>query len=400
MIDLKTLQKLKLELFNSLIAEANQSLTKLPKEHRKKSESILKQYIDTKSIAGLELWVNGVSEHLYFSEAMKDLKEIGNDSTLLTEFQSAFTETLKADFGVEDFRFIEWERAKPTYPTLQGLLKTYCDQALTPCYTLNDNVFLGTESDLTTFEKADGPSKKGVKVKIVRKKTPKEKLIQIQEAQEFLEAFWPDGFALYKLLTDKLHIVQSNGLVSYSHFHEQGISYINFIDRDILESIDDLIHENAHHHLNLILKKYNLIKKEFKEDIFYSPWRKTLRPLYGIFHATFTFSYAALLFYHIAKSENWTYTDLDETYKQRAYFRFAEETLYVQYSLFDLHWAIDKGLFTAKGISLIESLEKYNQECLSFLPDVKKKIKSKDLKHELDQVQKVLRECRAKYKLA
>ena len=289
MIDLKTLQKLKLELFNSLIAEAKQSLAKLPKEHRKKSESVLKQYIDTKSIAGLELWVNGVSEHLYFSEAMKDLKEIGNDSTLLTEFQSAFTETLKADFGVEDFRFIEWERAKPKYPILQGLLKTYCDQALTPCYTLNDNVFLGTESDLTTFEKADGPSKKGVKVKIVRKKTPKEKLIQIQEAQEFLETFWPDGFALYKLLTDKLHIVQSNGLVSYSHFHEQGISYINFIDRDILESIDDLIHENAHHHLNLILKKYNLIKKEFKDDIFYSPWRKTLSCNIYIFLCCFTF---------------------------------------------------------------------------------------------------------------
>jgi hypothetical protein len=42
MIDLKTLQKLKLELFNSLIAEAKQSLSKLPKEHRKKSESVLK----------------------------------------------------------------------------------------------------------------------------------------------------------------------------------------------------------------------------------------------------------------------------------------------------------------------------------------------------------------------
>jgi hypothetical protein len=46
-----------------------------------------------------------------FQKQLKDLKEIGNDSTLLTEFQSAFTETLKADFGVEDFRFIEWERA-------------------------------------------------------------------------------------------------------------------------------------------------------------------------------------------------------------------------------------------------------------------------------------------------
>lgn len=401
MFSLKELQKLKLELFNSLVKEAKDSLPSIPKSDRKKSEAILKKYIDTKSIAGLELWVNGVFEFVYFLEAKNDLEEIKNDSTLLKEFQEAFTESLKSDFGVEDFRFIDWERANTKYPTLKKLLENFSKGALKACNTLEENVYLGTKSDFSTYEKADGdPSTKGVKLKTTLKKTPTEKLEQIQKAHEYLEIFWEDGFELYSLLTDKVHIVQSSGLVSYSHFNEQGISYINFIDRDILESVDDLIHENAHHHLNLILKKYKLLKKDFKEDIFYSPWRKSLRPIYAILHATFTFSFGAILFYNIAKLEKWTFLDMDEVFKERAYFRFAEETLMVQYSLFDLKWAIGKGLFTAKGISLVESLSKYNEECLSYLPEVRKKIKSKEMKKNLDILQKTLREKREQYKLA
>ena len=401
MFSLKELQKLKLELFNSLVKEAKDSLPSIPKSDRKKSEAVLKKYIDTKSIAGLELWVNGVFEFVYFLEAKNDLEEIKNDSTLLKEFQEAFTESLKSDFGVEDFRFIDWERANTKYPTLKKLLENFSKGALKACNTLEENVYLGTKSDFSTYEKADGdPSTKGIKLKTTRKKTPTEKLEQIQKAHEYLEIFWEDGFELYSLLTDKVHIVQSSGLVSYSHFNEQGISYINFIDRDILESVDDLIHENAHHHLNLILKKYKLLKKDFKEDIFYSPWRKSLRPIYAILHATFTFSFGAILFYNIAKLEKWTFLDMDEVFKERAYFRFAEETLMVQYSLFDLKWAIGKGLFTAKGISLVESLSKYNEECLSYLPEVRKKIKSKEMKKNLDILQKTLREKREQYKLA
>ena len=401
MFSLKELQKLKLELFNSLVKEAKDSLPSIPKSDRKKSEAILKKYIDTKSIAGLELWVNGVFEFVYFLEAKNDLEEIKNDSALLKEFQEAFTENLKSDFGVEDFRFIDWERANTKYPTLKKLLENFSKGALKSCNTLEENVYLGTKSDFSTYEKADGdPSTKGIKIKTTRKKTPTEKLEQIQKAHEYLEIFWEDGFELYSLLTDKVHIVQSSGLVSYSHFNEQGISYINFIDRDILESVDDLIHENAHHHLNLILKKYKLLKKDFKEDIFYSPWRKSLRPIYAILHATFTFSFGAILFYNIAKLEKWTFLDMDGVFKERAYFRFAEETLMVQYSLFDLKWAIGKGLFTAKGISLVESLSKYNEECLSYLPEVRKKIKSKEMKKNLDILQKTLREKREQYKLA
>ncbi|HNB99965.1 MAG TPA: HEXXH motif-containing putative peptide modification protein, partial [Leptospiraceae bacterium] len=280
------------------------------------------------------------------------------------------------------------------------LFENFSEIALKPCYTIDHNVYLKEESNYSYYMRANGdPSQKGVKIKMTRTKTPKEKMDQIQKAHEYLETFWEEGFQLYRLLTDKVHIVQSNGLVSYSHFHEQGISYINFIDRDILESIDDLIHENSHHHLNLILKKYKIVKKEFKDDIFYSPWRKTLRPLYGILHATFTFSYAALLFYNIAKSSQWTFLDIDQKFLEKAYFRFIEETLYVEYSLYDLRFAIGKDLFTAKGIELIESLDKYNRDCLLYLPDVLKKIKSKELKKEIKNIQKVLHKNRTQYKI-
>ena len=104
MFSIKELQKLKQELLNSLVKEAESFLKHLPKEYKKKSESVLKEYIHTNSIAGLELWVNGVSEYLYFSEAIADLKEIENGSTELVEFQTVFTESLKVDFGVEDFQ--------------------------------------------------------------------------------------------------------------------------------------------------------------------------------------------------------------------------------------------------------------------------------------------------------
>ena len=401
MFKIKELQKLKLELLNSLIKETNDYLKDIPKEYKKKAETVLKEYINTKSIAGLEFWASGVSEYLYFSEALEDLKEIKSDSIKLKEFQTDLTESLKSDFGVEDFRFIEWERANTKYPVLLSILSKYADDSIKSCCTIQENVFLGNKSEFTYYEKANGdPSTKGVKVKTVRKKTPKEKILQIQKAHEYLEAFWKEGFELYNLLTDKVHIIQSNGLVSYSHFQEQGISYINFIDRDILESIDDLIHENSHHHLNLILKKYKILKKDLKEDIFYSPWRKSLRPLYAILHATFTFSYGALLFYHIVKSENWVYIDLPEGYKERAYSRFVEETLMVEYSLIDLKWAMDKGFFTTKGISLIESLSKYNEECLSYLPEIAKKIKSKEMKQNLNSLQKTLSQSREQYRLA
>ena len=69
MFKLKELKKLKQELLNSLIKESKSLIKKLPKEIKTKSELVLKDYIHTESIAGLELWINGVTSYLYFLEA-------------------------------------------------------------------------------------------------------------------------------------------------------------------------------------------------------------------------------------------------------------------------------------------------------------------------------------------
>ena len=95
MFKIKELQKLKLELLNSLIKETNQYLKEIPKQYKKKAETVLKEYIKTKSIAGLELWVSGVSEYLYFAEALEDLEELKTEPTKLKEFQTILSESLK-----------------------------------------------------------------------------------------------------------------------------------------------------------------------------------------------------------------------------------------------------------------------------------------------------------------
>ena len=68
----------------------------------------------------------------------------------------------------------------------------------------------------------------------------------------------------------------------------------------ILDLIDDLIHENSHHHLNLLLRKHVMYRGDHNQQIFYSPWRRSLRPLRGILHATFTFTMGALLFQRLS----------------------------------------------------------------------------------------------------
>ena len=57
------------------------------------------------------------------------------------------------------------------------------------------------------------------------------------------------------LLTSRIIPLKAKGVVSFSYRHRPGLSFINCFDRDNLDLIDDVIHENSHHHLNLLLRK-------------------------------------------------------------------------------------------------------------------------------------------------
>ena len=169
---------------------------------------------------------------------------------------------------------------------------------------------------------------------------------------------------LLRLLTSRIAPLRASGVVSFSYRHRPGLSVINCFDRDRLDLIDDLIHENSHHHLNLLLRKAVLYKNDHNQEIFYSPWRRSLRPLRGILHATFTFTMGAILFERLSTwadtaqgKRQWKEAGLTPRDLMRARFRCLEEIDSVRYSLQDLaHAGGQLKWLTSRGNQLVDQL--------------------------------------------
>ena len=183
--------------------------------------------------------------------------------------------------------------------------------------------------------------------------TPPALADRIQAALQTIERAWPEGWHNLGLLTSRLVPLQARGVVSFSYRHRPGLSFINTFERDQLDLIDDLVHENSHHHLNLLLRKYEMRRGDRNQEIFYSPWRRSLRPLHGILHATFTFTMGALLFERLACGKVLPPGD-----RLRARFRCLEEVESVSYSIRDLSHAAERlGWLSISGAVLVRTLK-------------------------------------------
>ena len=176
--------------------------------------------------------------------------------------------------------------------------------------------------------------------------TSPDQVARIRRAWTIIQEAWPEGQAVLALLTARIIPLKAKGVVSFSYRHRPGLSFINCFDRDNLDLIDDLIHENSHHHLNLLLRKQILFQGDRNQQIFYSPWRRSLRPLRGILHAAFTFTMGAMLFERLSTwacgrggLARWTGAGLTSRDLQRARFRCLEEVESVRYSIRDLEYA-------------------------------------------------------------
>lgn len=194
---------------------------------------------------------------------------------------------------------------------------------------------------------------------------------RIGRAWRTIRQAWPEGHRILSLLTSRIIPLKAKGVVSFSYRHRPGLSFINCFDRDNLDLIDDLIHENSHHHLNLLLRKHVLFHGDHNQQIFYSPWRRSLRPLRGIVHATFTFTMGAILFERLSRwgvrgegrgtrgKKRSIRSDIRLTKMQllRARFRCLEELESVRYSIQDLKYA-DRhlGWLTGSGRRLVGQL--------------------------------------------
>ncbi len=219
---------------------------------------------------------------------------------------------------------------------------------------------------------------------------------RIENALSVIRRFSPSSWQRFVAFTEVIVPIAQEEFVSYSHQDLPGYSMINLYHRDFVDLLDDLLHENGHHHLNFYLNLGKLIEEPL-DNIYYSPWRRTLRPLRGIFHAYFTFFWAFKLFSDLVKAK-----DVDsifylfsEAEKEKITFRAIEEYYMLNYCYEDLRWARKRGLIADQGWELIREQRKELLKFKGLLPRVEKTLRNH--RSELKELKATLRKAKLTY---
>lgn len=185
-------------------------------------------------------------------------------------------------------------------------------------------------------------------------------LKSIETSLSVIKSVSPESYELFARFTRSITPIKQKEFVSYSLQSLPGHSFINLYHRDSLDLLDDLLHENGHHLLNLFLIQHSPLKEDSPE-LFYSPWRKTLRPIRGIYHAHCTFYFALKLYHDLLNSvlrgeldELWK---INQKQKQKIVRRYLEEWHMLEHSSKTLKVAKRKNLINAEGLQLLREFE-------------------------------------------
>lgn len=206
---------------------------------------------------------------------------------------------------------------------------------------------------------------------------------RIEIALKVIRKFSPDSWERFSAFSEVIIPIKEQELVSFSHQDLPGFSMINLYHRDFVDLMDDLLHENGHHHLNYYLNLSRLIDEPL-DNIYYSPWRRTLRPLRGIYHAYFTFFWAFKLFADLSKAKevDSIFYLFNKAEKEKIYWRAVEEFHMLNFTFQDLKWARKNGLIHNTGWKLVEEQQKSLLKYKRYISQWEKKLKShkKDLR--------------------
>lgn len=224
------------------------------------------------------------------------------------------------------------------------------------------------------------------------KKLTDEKM-RIQKALKIIEQASPRCFKALETFTESLVLVDEPGIVSYSLQSLPGYSNINVVERDFVDLIDDLVHENGHHALNAYLNFEELIEED-DDKIFWSPWRRALRPIRGMYHGYLTFYWAYALFSDLHRNPS---NELDQRQKEKVLTRFLEEFIMLDFCnsqldhAFELEKILDEGMELVKEVrAVLESERSYVEKILaSDLP--------KEVRAHLDALSTSLAEAKKQY---
>ncbi|MCG9875744.1 MAG: HEXXH motif-containing putative peptide modification protein [Leptospiraceae bacterium] len=368
-----------------------------------KLEQMLNFYLSKQAIACLEFVSIHLSEYQYFSDMDDYLSSYsGNENELL----DTILFNLESDFSEEStysLQFIQYTKSRNL--KWQSFPSKMATKSLSQALKIQSNLLPNKDSKYYKKYKhrLKSPSQTGKildDTKYIQiKRTDESKYLQLIHAKNKLTELWPEGTEVFTVLTDRIHLVRSKNLVSFSHFTEQGITYMNLWGRDFLDTMDDLIHENSHHHLNLILKKFKILKTKSSDEVYYSPWRHELRSLYAILHSVFTFTCGALLFEVLIEREKDETAKTLKKFRDKIRFRFMEESYNLSFSLQDLQKAVLKNTFTNKGKLLILELQSINTRHLKKIDSLKPILKKASLR-KINELQSSLAKKRKEFNLS
>jgi len=180
----------------------------------------------------------------------------------------------------------------------------------------------------------------------------------------------PKSFQRFEQFTHTIIPTKDKEIVSFSNQDLPGFSSINLDNRDDIDLLDDLIHENGHHHLNYFLNTRELIL-ENDEKIFFSPWRETLRPIRGIYHGFMTFYWAVELFREILFNPK-SIKELTSIEFAKVHDRFIEEICMMRICQEELKKA--DAFITDEGQLLLEPInEEVNHLFMKYMDKISKR---------------------------
>ncbi len=319
-----------------------------------------------------------LARHVQASDLNWEYKYFWSQTALLLVRQKARVKKLKGAWGpLHDQLFEDWNRSEHAEIFLKALNKSSNMKAASKeaeekvCHQLHfiaSSIF-GIKSNFKfkaakIFELAQFPQGKSAKTIILDssssiyfeswdKKNFKKHLVNITNSLALIKTHSPDSYDFFKTFTKKIVPIKQKELVSYSLQSLPGHSFINLYNRDRLDLLDDLLHENGHHHLNhfLILEEPLL---ESPELTFYSPWRESRRPLRGIYHAYMTFYFAQKLYFDLIKESKNKKFICSKPEFQKILYRFCEETLSLEYTAKDIERAYRANKITKSGYLLFK----------------------------------------------
>ncbi len=212
---------------------------------------------------------------------------------------------------------------------------------------------------------------------------------KITKAYNRLSELTPDLLDVLKEFTHTIIPIQEKGIVSYSMQTLPGYSSINVYDRDDIDLMDDLLHENGHHVLNAYLNQEELLE-ELEEKIYYSPWRRALRPIRGIYHAYMTFYWALELFANLAQATNHDFSEAEFT---KIKLRAIEEYYMLRFCESDLEKAYKEEIISDEGYKVYQDFKALIDQHRDLIIQLAKEVDS----DQVEALKNELLEARNKY---